>query len=81
MCGSAPSAPRPQPNYTLMREAKEQRLLQAEQRAELKRQRFEAIVGMGSNRFGRASLITGSQGGTGYAPPRATIVPPMSNPL
>jgi hypothetical protein len=66
MCGGAPKPPKAQPNYELVREAAATRDSQSRQRAELKRMRLEDRIGSLGNRFGRASLFSGSQGGSGY---------------
>lgn len=66
MCGGAPKPPKPQANYELIRESEAARETQSRQRAELKRMRLEDRIGKLGNRFGRASLFSGSQGGAGY---------------
>lgn len=72
MCGKKPPKPeKPQPNYELIRETEAQRQVDSTQRAELKRMRLEDRIGRYGNRFGRASLFTGGQGGIGYAAPVA----------
>ncbi len=80
MCGGgAPKPPKPQANYNLMREDKEMKLVQAQQRAEAKRARFEAVFGLRSNRFGRAAVMSGGAGGGGFAAPKAAPTPTASN--
>lgn len=72
MCGPKPPKPqKPQPNYELIRESEAVREQQSQQRSELKRMRLEDRMGRLGNRFGRASLFTGSQGGAGYNAPVA----------
>lgn len=71
MCGKKPKTPAPQPNYELMREADATRQVQSNQRSELKRMRLEDRIGKLGNRFGRASLFSGGQGGVGYGAPVA----------
>lgn len=69
MCGGTPKTPAPQPNYELARQARETRDMQISQRAELKKARLEDRIGSLGNRFGRASLFAGGQGGVGYPAP------------
>lgn len=79
MCGSAPKAPKPQPNYELMRDSQLARDAQAAQRASYKKSRLDALFGLQSNRFGRAALFSAGPGGAGFDAPRAMQVIPTPN--
>lgn len=67
MCGGGPKPPKPQPNYALIEQSKSVRDAEIRARHEQKRARTEDMIGKYGNRFGRASLFSGGQGGIGFS--------------